>query len=77
MAVDPVNIRYSVFSTRAVPTTEPGPGTTANRSRGSPAWYSRSTQASAQYGVWLSGLRTTALPASSAAIASDTASVIG
>ncbi len=66
-----------MFSTSAVPTTEPGPGTTANSSRGRPAWYSSSAHASAQYGVWLSGLITTALPASSAAIASDTASVIG
>ena len=60
-----------------MPTTEPGPGTTAYRSRGRPAWYSSSAQASAQYGVWLSGLTTTALPAIRAGTESEAVSVIG
>ncbi|COZ47746.1 Uncharacterised protein [Mycobacterium tuberculosis] len=61
----------------AVPTTEPGPGTIAYSARGRPARYSSSAHASAQYGVWLSGLSTTALPATSAGTESDTVSVMG
>ena len=60
-----------------MPTTAPGPGTIAYSARGSPARYSSSAHASALYGVWLSGLHTTALPAISAGTASEAVSVIG
>ena len=61
----------------AVPITAPAPTTIWNRPSGRPASRSRSAVHSAVNGVWLSGLSTTALPASSAGTASETVSTSG
>jgi hypothetical protein len=75
--VDPVKQTKSVLSMSGPPTTEPWPYTTWNNPSGSPASASRSAAHSAVNGVWLSGLRTTALPASSAGMASEIVSTSG
>ena len=77
VAVDPVNMRKSTAPMRLGPSTGPSPVTTWKSSRGRPASYSSSTAASAVNGVWRSGFSTTALPASSAATASEVARVRG
>ena len=65
---EPVKViaRVSSCSTIALPTSEPGPGTTLSQPSGSPASSRISASFSAEIGVCPAGLRTTALPAASA-----------
>ena len=53
----------SSCSTIALPTSEPGPGTTLSQPSGRPASTRISASFSAEIGVWPAGFSTTALPA--------------
>ena len=77
VAVEPVNMTASTASMSGAPRAEPGPVTTWKRSGSAPARVRRRRTARAVNGVSESGLSTTALPAMSAATASDAARVRG
>ena len=78
-SVDPVNtiLRTSGWVTKRSPTTEPLPGSTWNRSAGSPASTASSPSRMVVSGVHSAGLTSTALPAASAGAKPHDAIVIG